>query len=187
MSRVGKIPIKLPKGVKAGISGNTVSIEGPLGRLEHTLEQGIAATLDAEQGKLSLARPSNSKLHKMQHGLHRAMVQNMVVGVTQGYKKDLEIIGIGYNVRVDGNTLNLDLGFANTIRLPIPKGIKVEVAQPTNPGKLAISGIHKHDVGQFAALVRAARPPEPYQGKGVRYLGETVRRKAGKALVGTGA
>jgi large subunit ribosomal protein L6 len=186
MSRVGKIAIKLPTGVKAGVSGGNVSVEGPLGRLEHTLEQGIAASVDAEKGELKVTRPSNSKLHKMQHGLHRALVQNMVIGVTEGYKKELEVIGIGYNVRLDGNTLSLDLGFANTIKLPVPKGIKVEIAQATNPGKLTISGINKHDVGQFAALARAARPPEPYQGKGVRYLGEAVRRKAGKALVGSG-
>ncbi len=110
----------------------------------------------------------------------------MIVGVTEGYKKELEVVGVGYNVRMEGSTLRMDLGFANTIKLAAPKGIKVEVTQPTNPGRLIVSGIDKHAVGEFAARIRAARPPEPYQGKGVRYVGETVRRKAGKALVGTG-
>lgn len=184
MSRVGKIAIKLPKGVKASVVGSKVSVEGPLGRLEHQLEQGISAVVNADNGEINVSRPSNSKLHKMQHGLHRALVQNMVKGVSEGYKKELEVVGIGYNVRLDGNVLSLELGFANVIKLSLPKGVKVEVTQPTNPGKLSISGINKHDVGQFAASVRAARPPEPYQGKGVRYLGEAVRRKAGKSLVG---
>ena len=122
----------------------------------------------------------------MLHGLERSLVRNMVLGVTQGYRKDLEIIGIGYSAKLDGGALLLEVGFANTIKLEVPKGIKVEVQQATNPGRLSISGSDKHQVGQFAALVRAARPPEPYQGKGIKYSNEVIRRKAGKAFVGTG-
>jgi large subunit ribosomal protein L6 len=176
----------LPAGVKVSLSGATVRVEGPKGKLEHVLGAGITAKLDEQKREMVVSRSSNSKPQRMQHGLHRAMVMNMVIGVTEGYKKELEIIGIGYNVRLEGGSLSLDVGFANTIKLPVPKGVIVEVTQATNPGKLVVSGINKHDVGQFAASARAVRPPEPYQGKGVRYLGEAVRRKAGKSMVGAG-
>lgn len=186
MSRVGKQPIALPEKVKAAVSGSRVTVEGPLGKLEHTVGQGIQCSLDETGRILKLTRVSDAKPHRMQHGLDRALVRNMVVGVTAGYKKELEVVGIGYSCKLEGNTLVLEVGFSNAIKVAVPKGIKVEVTQPTNPGRMVISGIDKHDVGQFAANVRTARPPEPYQGKGIKYIDEVVRRKAGKAFVGAG-
>ena len=195
MSRIGKQPVPLADKVKASVDGNKVIIEGPLGRLEHGLAAGITCELvlsgaegkDDQKRHLILRRASDSKPHRMLHGLERSLVKNMVIGVTRGYRKDLEVVGIGYSVKVEGKTLNLELGFANSVKLPIPEGIKVEVSQATNPGRLAISGADKHEVGQFAALVRSLRPPEPYQGKGVKYVNEVIRRKAGKAFVSAGA
>jgi len=186
MSRIGKQPVVLPEKVKATVSGNKVTIEGPLGRLERTLNRVVTPTLDEAKRQVLVARASDNKTDRMIHGLERTLVNNMVKGVTLGYKKDLEVVGIGYNVRIDGAALSLEVGFANVVKLPVPKGVKVEVTQPTNPGKLSISGCDKHDVGQFAALVRSIRPPEPYQGKGIKYTTEVIRRKAGKAFVGAG-
>jgi large subunit ribosomal protein L6 len=187
MSRIGKQPVALPEKVKATVNGAKVLIEGPLGRLERILAGGITCEFDQAKRQLLLKRASDGKQHRMLHGLERSLVRNMVRGVTEGYKKDLEVVGIGYSVKLEGVVLNLELGFANTIKLDVPKGIKVEVTQPTNPGKLSISGADKQLVGHFSALVRAARPPEPYQGKGVKYSDEVIRRKAGKAFAGTGA
>ena len=187
MSRIGKQPVALVDKVKASVEGNKVTIEGPLGRLERGLSAGITCEQDEQKRQLVLRRASDSKPHRMLHGLERSLLKNMVIGVTRGYRKELEVVGIGYSVKVEGKTLNLELGFANTVKLPIPDGIKVEVTQATNPGRLAISGADKHQVGQFAALVRSLRPPEPYQGKGVKYVNEVIRRKAGKAFVSAGA
>lgn len=184
MSRIGKQPVVLPQKVKVAIDGSKINVEGPLGRLERRVNAGI--TCRVEGAAILVERATDSKPHRMLHGLERSLINNMVVGVTAGFKKELEVVGIGYNVRLDGNTLTLEVGFANTLRLPIPKGVKVEILQQTNPGRLSIAGCDKHDVGQFAALVRAVRPPEPYQGKGIKYSDEVIRRKAGKAMAGAG-
>jgi len=187
MSRVGKQPVPLPDKVQVKLEGNKVTVQGPLGTLERSLSEGITCQNDAANRRLVLSRASDTKQQRMLHGLERSLVKNMVVGVTQGYRKEMEIIGIGFSAKLDAGALLLELGFANTSKLEIPKGIKVEVTQATNPGRLAISGSDKHDVGQFAARVRGAKPPEPYQGKGIKYATEVIRRKAGKAFVGTGA
>jgi len=187
MSRVGKQPIPLPEDVKVGIEGGLVRVEGPLGRLEHRLPEGIRCEMDEGAKCLLVRRASDSKAHKMLHGLSRTLIHNMVVGVKQGYRKELEIVGIGYNVRIERNAVVLQVGFANSVRLPIPEGLKAEVIQAANPGRLAVTGCDKQQVGQFAARIRSVRPPEPYQGKGIRYVGEVIRRKAGKAFVGAGA
>jgi large subunit ribosomal protein L6 len=186
MSRVGKQPVALPDKVQVKLEGNRIMVEGPLGRLERTLSEGIACRNDAANRRLVFSRASETKQLRMLHGLERNLVRNMVVGVTQGYRKEMEIVGIGYSAKLDGGALLLELGFANTVKFEIPKGIKVEIIQATNPGRLAISGSDKHDVGQFAARVRGAKPPEPYQGKGIKYANEVIRRKAGKAFVSTG-
>ena len=187
MSRVGKQPIPIPDKVKVSSEGNLVTVEGPLGRLDLTLVSGITAEVDAARKQIIVRRASEDKTHRMLHGLERTLVNNMVLGVTKGYRKDLEIHGVGYSARLEGASLQLELGFANVVKLDVPKGIKVEVAQPTNPARLAVSGCDKQQVGQFAAHIRHIRPPEPYQGKGVRYVNEVIRRKAGKAFVGAGA
>jgi len=186
MSRVGMQPIVVPDAVKLTIADREVTVTGPLGTLRHRLPDGIACAWDAEKGVLRVERASDLKRHRELHGLTRTLIHNMVVGVTQGYRKELEIVGIGYSVRKEGNALSFQVGFANTVRLELPEGIQVEVLQPTNPGRLAISGCDKQQVGQLAARIRAIRPPEPYQGKGIRYAGEQIRRKAGKAFVGAG-
>ena len=186
MSRIGKQPITLPESVKLSMSGNDVTVEGPLGRLQHCLPNGINCKHDTENRQLVVTRASDSKPHRALHGLTRALVKNMVVGVSEGYKKALEIHGVGYNVKLDGNRLALHVGFANTIVVEVLAGVKVEVTSPTNPGRVIVSGCDKQRVGQVAAQIRAVRPPEPYQGKGIRYVGETIRRKAGKAFVGAG-
>lgn len=186
MSRIGKQPVVLPEKVKAAVNGKKVTVEGPLGRLERTVNAGIGVSYDEAKRQVVVTRSSDAQQLRMLHGLERTLINNMVVGVTKGYKKELEIIGIGYNAKMEGQNLVLDVGFANAIKLAVPTGVKVDVTQPTNPGRLVITGSDKHDVGQFAARVRAVRPPEPYQGKGIKYSDEVVRRKAGKAFAGTG-
>ena len=186
MSRIGKQPIPVPDKVKVSLDGSFVTVEGPLGKQEHRMPIGITAEVDTENKQVVVSRVSDAKPHRELHGLERTLIANMVIGVTDGYKKELEIIGIGYSAKLAGATLELGVGFANTIVLDIPDGLKVEVLQPTNPGRLAVSGCDKQAVGQLAARIRAVRPPEPYQGKGIRYAGEEVRRKAGKAFVGAG-
>jgi len=187
MSRVGSQPISIPDKIKVVIEGNSVTVEGPLGRLSRCLSPGIKCELDSEKKHMLVARASDAKPHRERHGLERSLINNMVIGVTQGYKKELEVVGIGYSVNLGGNVLEFQVGFTNTIKLEIPEGIKAEVLQATNPGRVAVSGCDKQQVGQFAARIRAVRPPEPYQGKGICYTGEVIRRKAGKAFVGTGA
>lgn len=186
MSRIGRQPIAIPDSVKLTRNGDEVAVEGPLGQLRLRLPDGITGELDNERKQFLVKRATNSKRHRALHGLERTLVQNMVIGVTEGYKKELEIIGIGYSATLAGNTIAFQVGYANTVSLEVPEGIKVEVLQPTNPGRVVVSGCDKQQVGQFAARIRAIRPPEPYQGKGIRYAGEAVRRKAGKAFVGTG-
>lgn len=187
MSRIGKQPVPVPDNVRVSLDGNKVTVEGPLGRLERSLCAGITCRHDPATRKLVLSRASDSQQHRMLHGLERTLVRNMVLGVTQGYRKSLEVIGIGYNAKLEGGALLLEVGYANTIKLTVPPGIKVEIQQATNPARFTVSGSDKQQVGQFADRARAVMPPEPYHGKGIKYADEVIRRKAGKAFVGTGA
>jgi len=176
MSRIGRLPITVPSGVDVTIDGRTVTVKGPKGSLTRELHPDI--TVAREDDRLVVTRPTEQKTHKQLHGLTRTLVNNMVVGVTAGYRKPLEITGVGYRAALTGRKLTLNLGYSHPIEIDPPAGISFEVENPT---KLAVVGIDKELVGQIAARVRATRKPEPYKGKGVRYAGEVIRRKAGKA------
>jgi len=176
MSRIGRLPIAIPAGVDVTIDGRTVTVKGPKGELSRELHPDIAVS--REDGSIVVTRPTEQKVHKQLHGLTRTLVNNMVVGVTDGYRKGLEITGVGYRATKNGEKLTLNLGYSHPIEIDPPKGISFEVENPT---RLAVVGIDKELVGQIAAKVRSTRKPEPYKGKGVRYSGEYIRRKAGKA------
>jgi len=176
MSRIGRLPITVPSGVDVTIDGRTVTVTGPKGSLSRALHPDM--TLSREDGTLVVTRPTEQKTHKQLHGLTRTLVNNMVVGVTDGYRKGLEITGVGYRAALNGRKLTLNLGYSHPIEIDPPEGITFEVENPT---RLAVVGIDKELVGQIAAKVRQTRKPEPYKGKGVRYSGEYIRRKAGKA------
>jgi len=176
MSRIGRLPIPVPSGVDVTIDGRQVTVKGPKGTLSRSLHPDM--TLSREDGTLVVTRPTEQKTHKQLHGLTRTLVNNMVVGVTDGYRKGLEITGVGYRAALSGKKLQLNLGYSHQIEIDPPEGITFEVENPT---RLAVVGIDKELVGQIAAKVRATRKPEPYKGKGVRYAGEYIRRKAGKA------
>ena len=176
MSRIGRLPITVPSGVDVAIDGRTVTVTGPKGTLSRSLHPDI--TVSREDGTIVVTRPTEQKTHKQLHGLTRTLVNNMVVGVTDGYRKGLEITGVGYRAALNGRKLQLNLGYSHPIEIDPPEGISFEVENPT---RLAVVGIDKELVGQIAAKVRSTRKPEPYKGKGVRYAGEQIRRKAGKA------
>lgn len=176
MSRVGNRPIPIPSGVTVNLSDDQIQVKGPKGELSCPIPAGI--TVKSEGDQLSFERPDDSKPARSNHGLARALTNNMVVGVSEGFVKRLEIEGVGYRADVKGKSLNLLLGFSHPVEMPIPEGLKVSVDQNT---KVAIEGADKQVVGQFAADIRALRPPEPYKGKGVRYEDEHIRRKVGKA------
>jgi large subunit ribosomal protein L6 len=176
MSRIGRLPIAVPSGVDVTIDGRTVTVKGPKGSLSRSLHPDI--TVRREEENLVVTRPTEQKTHKQLHGLTRTLVNNMVVGVTDGYRKGLEITGVGYRAALSGRKLQLNLGYSHQIEIDPPEGITFEVENPT---RLAVVGIDKELVGQIAAKVRSTRKPEPYKGKGVRYAGEYIRRKAGKA------
>jgi large subunit ribosomal protein L6 len=176
MSRIGRLPITVPSGVDVTIDGRTVTVTGPKGSLSRALHPDM--TVSREDETLVVTRPTEQKTHKQLHGLTRTLVNNMVVGVTDGYRKGLEITGVGYRAALNGRKLTLNLGYSHPIEIDPPEGITFEVENPT---RLAVVGIDKELVGQIAAKVRSTRKPEPYKGKGVRYSGEYIRRKAGKA------
>ena len=176
MSRIGRLPIAVPSGVDVTIDGRTVTVKGPKGSLTRELHPDI--TVAREDDRLVVTRPTEQKTHKQLHGLTRTLVNNMVVGVTDGYRKSLEITGVGYRAAKVGDKLQLNLGYSHPIEIAPPQGISFEVENPTH---LAVVGIDKELVGQIAAQVRSTRKPEPYKGKGVKYAGEYIRRKAGKA------
>ena len=176
MSRIGRLPIPVPSGVDVTIDGRHVTVVGPKGTLSRALHPDM--TISREDGTLVVTRPTEQKTHKQLHGLTRTLVNNMVVGVTDGYRKGLEITGVGYRAVLNGRKLQLNLGYSHQIEIDPPEGISFEVETPT---RLAVVGIDKELVGQIAAKVRSTRKPEPYKGKGVRYAGEYIRRKAGKA------
>lgn len=176
MSRIGKKPVALPKGVTASISGQTVKVKGPKGELSVTLVEEVEVKLDETLGVVVSPREGFERADQM-WGLSRTLVNNLVVGVTDGFTEKLEIQGVGYRAAVQGKTLQLQLGFSHDVNYPIPEGISIVAEKPT---LLIISGMNKQLVGQVAAEIRSWRPPEPYKGKGVRYVGEYVRRKEGK-------
>jgi len=181
MSRIGKKPIEIKGGVKATIKGEEILIEGPKGKLSAPIPQGIEAKL--EDGALSFSRPSEEGPMRAKHGLARALANNCVVGVTEGFKKQLQIIGVGYRVNCSAKSVELHLGYSHPIDFPLPQGISASMEQDraTKSIILTIEGIDKQLVGQVAANIRKLRKPEPYKGKGIRYLGEQILRKAGKS------
>jgi large subunit ribosomal protein L6 len=176
MSRIGRLPVAVPSSVEVTIEGRHVTVTGPKGTLSRDLHPDM--TVSREDGNLVVTRPTEQKTHKQLHGLTRTLVNNMDDGVTDGYRKGLEITGVGYRATKVGEKLQLNLGYSHPIEIDPPQGISFEVENPT---RLAVIGIDKELVGQVAARVRAMRKPEPYKGKGVRYAGEQIRRKAGKA------
>lgn len=176
MSRIGRKPIPVPKNVTATVDGQTVKVKGPKGELERRLHPEMAIALD--NGNIVVQRPSDEPTHRALHGLTRTLVANMVDGVTKGYSKQLEIVGVGYKAETRPYGLQLALGYSHPVEYRAPKGIKLTAPQPT---QIVIEGADKELVGQVAAELRSLRPPEPYKGKGIKYQGEQIRRKAGKA------
>jgi large subunit ribosomal protein L6 len=176
MSRIGKLPITVPSGVDVAIDGRTVTVKGPKGSLTHTVIEPITVER-GDDGAIVISRPDDERRSKAMHGLSRTLVNNLVVGVTAGYQKRLEIHGVGYRVALKGDTLEFALGFSHPVVIPAPEGITFAVDSPT---RFSISGIDKQLVGETAANIRKLRKPDPYKGKGVRYAGEAIRRKVGK-------
>jgi large subunit ribosomal protein L6 len=176
MSRIGKHPVVVPTGVTVSIEGNTLKVKGPRGELTRTFHPDMS--LSTDNGTVTVARPSDESKHKALHGLSRSLIANMVEGVTKGYQKQLEIVGVGYKAETRPYGLQLALGFSHPIEYRAPQGIKLSAPQPT---QIVIEGANKEIVGQVAAELRSLRPPEPYKGKGIKYAGEQIRRKAGKA------
>jgi large subunit ribosomal protein L6 len=192
MSRIGNLPVSLPKGVTAALDSNTIVISGPLGTLEQALDPRIRAVVDEEKKQVQLERRDDERQTKALHGLSRNLIANMTVGVSQGYVKGLQIVGVGYSAKVQGEDLVVEVGFSHAVRIAIPDDVTVD---PPESSRMHVSGvgevpcttvrirgIDKQRVGQFAARVRHIRPPEPYKAKGIRYEGEEIRRKAGKVF-----
>jgi len=181
MSRIGKLPVSLPKGVTVSVSDdNVISVKGPLGELKQAVNKDLK--VEVENNQVVLARPSESKNHKSLHGLYRALIANMVTGVSQGYKKELELVGVGYRAEAKGQQLELSLGYSHEIVFQIPGEVKVETKteRRSNP-VITLTCIDKQLIGHVAAKIRSLRPPEPYKGKGIKFVGEQLRRKAGKS------
>ena len=175
MSRIGKLPVEVPKGVEVSLKGRTFSAKGPKGSLSLDVHPEIEVKV--QDGKVTVHRPSDHTRHKALHGLVRSLVSNMVTGVSEGFSKTLEIVGVGYRADVSGKGITVQVGYSHPIQYPAPEGISLECPNQTT---IVVSGADKQKVGQTAAEIRAFRPPEPYKGKGIRYQGEQVRRKAGK-------
>ena len=176
MSRIGKKPIPIPSGVTIAVEGSTVRVKGPKGELERTIRPEVA--VEVRDGEALVTRATDAKQDRAFHGLTRALLANMVEGVASGYQRALEIVGVGYRAEKKGTTLVLSVGYSHQVQYPEPEGIRISTTSPT---VVVVEGIDKQRVGQVAAEIRAVRPPEPYKGKGIRYQGEQVRRKAGKA------
>jgi large subunit ribosomal protein L6 len=175
MSRIGRLPITVPSGVDVAIDGQTVTVKGPKGTLSHTVAAPI--TVNQEDGALRVQRPDDERTSRALHGLSRSLIANMITGVTEGYSKTLEIVGVGYRVQARGSNLEFALGFSHPVPVTAPEGITFTVESPT---RLRVNGIDKQQVGEVAANIRKLRKPDPYKGKGVRYQGEVVKRKVGK-------
>lgn len=176
MSRIGKLPVEVPAGVTVKVEGNKVSVKGPKGELSRTIHPEMTVKMDGST--ITVTRPSDEQLHKSLHGLSRTLISNMVIGCSKGYMKQLEISGVGFKAEPKAAGLQLALGFSHQVTYKAPAGIKLTAPQPT---QVLIEGADKEKVGQVAAEIRALRPPEPYKGKGIKYAGEVIRRKAGKA------
>jgi large subunit ribosomal protein L6 len=176
MSRIGRLPIPVPSGVDVAIEGQTVNVKGPKGSLSHTVATPITVERD-EDGTLKVQRPNDERQNRALHGLSRTLIANMITGVTEGYTKTLEIVGVGYRVQARGSDLEFALGFSHPVPVKAPEGISFAVESPT---RLRVTGIDKQLVGEVAAKIRKIRKPDPYKGKGVRYQGEVVKRKVGK-------
>ncbi len=176
MSRIGRKPITVPAGVDVTIDGSTVTVKGPKGTLSGTFNSNMSIELDA--GVITVSRPNDEKENRALHGLTRTLISNMVEGVSTGFKKELEIVGVGYRAAMEGKSVVLTVGYSHTVKMDPPEGVTVEVPAPN---KIVVSGSDKQVVGQFACEIRAVRPPEPYKGKGIKYVDEVVRRKEGKS------
>jgi large subunit ribosomal protein L6 len=177
MSRIGKLPIPVPDGVDVTLDGLTVTVKGPKGELVREMPEGVELSRD-DDGQVVVTRTGESRTERSRHGLVRSLIANMVVGVTDGYSKALELVGVGYRAAAKGSDVELQVGYSHPVLIAAPDGIAFEVPQPT---RIVVSGIDKVLVGQVAANIRKVRPPEPYKGKGIKYEGEQIRRKAGKA------
>lgn len=176
MSRVGNAPVSIPGGVEVNVSGKDISIKGPKGSLTYTLPERIS--IKVEENEIIIERKSDTKEDKSLHGLSRSLINNIVIGVSEGFEKDLELVGVGYKAKKQGNNLEINVGYSKPVNFSQVEGIEIEVPAPT---KIKVKGIDKQLVGEVAAEIRSVRPPEPYKGKGIRYANEYVRRKAGKA------
>jgi len=179
MSRIGKKPVVVPASVNVSISDGNLKVKGPKGELALQWNPSMSVEFDGATREILVKRPDDHRANRALHGLTRALIANMVEGVQKPFEKKLEIVGVGYQATLAGKSISLQVGFANTIKIPIPEGVTCVLAKPTD---ILIQGIDKAVVGQFAANIRRVRPPEPYKGKGIRYTGEQVRRKAGKAF-----
>lgn len=195
MSRIGKKPIVVPPQVKVEVKGGQVHVEGPKGKMEWRHHERMQVAFDAGTRQITVNRAGNERLDRSLHGMTRTLISNMIAGVVNGYERRLEIHGVGYQVKAQGKNLLIDVGFtgrkangqAAEFIIEIPSGITVKVDQATNPGRFSISGVDKQLVGRFSSEIRAIRPPDPYQAKGIRFEGEHIKRKQGKAAVGTGS
>lgn len=179
MSRIGKKPIPIPDKVDVSIANGAVAVKGPNGELSFTFHPAMSVEVASEPKEVRVIRPDDARQNRALHGLTRSLINNMVQGVTTPFEKKLEIVGVGYNAKLNGNQLALQVGYANTVELTVPSGVTCEVPDPTH---ITVRSPDKQAVGEFAAVIRKVRPPEPYKGKGIRYAGEHVRRKAGKAF-----
>ncbi|PWL60971.1 50S ribosomal protein L6 [Muribaculum intestinale] len=180
MSRIGKAPIEIPAGVTVTVNGDVVTVKGPKGELSQKVNPEL--TIKVEDGHVTLTRPSDDREHRAQHGLYRALIHNMVVGVSQGYRKEMELVGVGYRATSEGQVLELSLGFSHAIFIKLPKEVKVEAKTERNKNPLIIlESDDKQLLGQVCAKIRSLRKPEPYKGKGIKFVGEVIRRKSGKS------
>ncbi len=180
MSRIGKAPIEIPAGVTVTVCGNDVTVKGPKGELKQTVNPDLTVTV--EDGHVHVTRPSDDREHRAQHGLFRALIHNMIVGVSTGYRKEMELVGVGYRANAEGQVLELSLGFSHAIFIKLPKEIKVEAKSERNKNPLIIlESDDKQLLGQVCAKIRSLRKPEPYKGKGIKFVGEVIRRKSGKS------
>ena len=191
MSRIGKKPISIPDGVNVALDGLTVRVEGPQGKLSWAPRSEIKVAIDAAAKLVTVTRKGDDRMSRSLHGLSRTLIANMIEGCAKGFSRSLELYGVGYSVAVQGQKFNMICGFSHPAAFDIPAGLKVQITTPqargdNEPARFSVSGADKQAVGEFAARVRKARPPEPYKGKGVRYSGERVRRKVGKAFAGAG-
>ena len=180
MSRIGKAPIEIPAGVTVAVEGNVITVKGPKGELKQTFNPEL--TIEVEGNVLTVSRPSDNREHRSQHGLYRALINNMVVGVSTGYRKEMELVGVGYRANATGQVLELSLGFSHAIYIKLPVEIKVETKSERNKNPLIIlESDDKQLLGQVCAKIRSLRKPEPYKGKGIKFVGEVIRRKSGKS------